>query len=465
MRLHQKILLITSVFFFSSNSFAAEGIWASEIESVLQKNGLDKNQYGIEIRSADGSQTYFSSNTNQSFNPASTIKILVAIVALEKLGPHYKFSTLVKKNGKDLCLVGQGDPSLVYEDLFLLSEQLLREPTFNKKEVGQIFVDENHFPTILQYGDDFDGDAQRSFTAPLSSLSLNYNSVTIFVKPGKVGGKAEVYTEPRSNYFVIKNQTKTISSGEKMIDVRVDNKEDKVEITAIGKISPSDKETLVYRAVTNPSIYAGSIFKDLLQRANVTVTGNVQKKNCGPEFQEVARFQSKPLSQIILGMNKFSNNFIAEMLTYHVGSEHTSKSGMDEVLHWAKSKKLPMTKVHIENASGLSRNNSVTPIFLWNLLAYGHRNFETYPEFISSFPLSGLDGTLRRRFHSPSTKGLIRAKSGSLKNTVSLVGTIETVKRGEILFVFLFDTGGKSTSQIQSIEEKILEKVAALAQN
>jgi D-alanyl-D-alanine carboxypeptidase/D-alanyl-D-alanine-endopeptidase (penicillin-binding protein 4) len=462
MRVH-KIILIVSVL-FSSSAFSSDGLWSKDIDTLLEKNGLSKDQYGIEIRSADSTQNYYSANSKQPFNPASTMKILVSIASLEQLGPHYKFATLLKKQGKDLCLVGQGDPSLVYEDLFLLTEQTLREPSFGKTAIDHIFVDESFFPITRQYDEDFDGDGQRSFTAPLSSLSLNYNSVTIFVKPGAVGEKPEVYTEPRSSYFVIRNQAKTISTGAKTIGATIQSKGDKIEVTVSGQISTKDS-SIIYRAIPEPALYAGSIFKDLLQRAGVTISGSVEKKNCGLEFAELSRFQSKPLSQIVMGMNKFSNNFIAETLMYHLGEKPTSKSGLEKLHDWTVKKNLPLTHVNIENASGLSRDNSVTPSFLWGLYSYGRNNFKTSAEMMASLPMGGLDGTLRRRFQSESLQGLVRAKSGSLRNTVSLVGSIQTAKKGELLFVFLFETRGKSMGQIQAIEEKILEKVAALGRN
>lgn len=464
MRVHKIITLISVVLFFPFVVSAADGIWQKEIQSILDKGGLAKDQYGIEIRSLDSKQVYFSSNADKAFNPASTLKMVVAIAALEQLGPHYKFATLVKKQGKNLCLIGQGDPSLVYEDLFLLTEQLLREPSLGKGPYEHIYVDESFFPTTRQYDDDFDGDGQRSFTAPLSSLSLNYNSVTVFVKPGKVGEKPEVYTEPRSSYFVIRNQANTIKSGSKTIDARIQSKNDKIEITVSGQM-PSQESSIIYRAIPEPSLYAGSILKDLLQRAGVTVSDSIEKKTCGADSTELVRFQSKPLSQIIMGMNKFSNNFIAETLMYHLGEQATSQSGLDKMRAWIKEKKLPTTNVNIENASGLSRNNSVTPHFLWNLFSYGRNTYQTSPEMLASLPISGLDGTLRRRFRGEDLQGMVRAKSGSLKNAVSLVGSLQTSKKGELLFVFLFETRGKSTGQIQSIEEKILEKVAALAGN
>ncbi|MEZ4845432.1 MAG: D-alanyl-D-alanine carboxypeptidase/D-alanyl-D-alanine-endopeptidase [Bdellovibrionota bacterium] len=463
MRVH-KIMLLNLCLLFSSTAYSAEGLWASQIQPILEKSGLSKDQYGVEIRNLDGSQVFYSANTNTGFNPASTMKMLVTIVSLEQLGPHYKFATIVKKKDKDLCLVGQGDPSLVYEDLFILTEQLLREPSF-AKNVNNIYVDDSFFPTTKQYDDDFDGDSQRSFTAPLSSLSLNYNSVTVFVKPGKVGEKAEVFTEPRSNYFTIINQTKTVKAGQRTTNATVREKGKKIEITVGGQISVQDSGATIYRAIADPSTYAGNIFQDLLQRAGVTVTEGVEHKTCGVEWTEVVRFQSKPLSQILQGMNKFSNNFIAETLMYHLGEAPSSGAGLLKMKTWIKSKKLPEQNVSIDNASGLSRSNSVTPNFLWSLYAYGRNTFQTYPDMMASLPIGGLDGTLRRRFRSTGMQGLVRAKSGSLRNTVSLVGSIKTTQKGELLFVFLFDSKGKSGAQIQYIEEKILEKVAALGGN
>lgn len=466
MRVYKIIALLIFLFIDSSKIFASEGVWSKEIDAVLNKHGLVKDQYGIEIRSLDGSHTYYSANKRKAFNPASTMKLLISTVALEELGPTYKFSTLVKQSKNNLCLVGQGDPSLVYEDLFLMVEQLLREPKMNKAKIENIFVDESFFPTVRQYGDDFDGDSQRSFTAPLSSLSLNYNSVTVFVKAGNhLGEKPFVYTEPRSSYFSIVNQAHTIQKGANTISADVKPKGDAIEITVNGNTPLQSNDRIIYRAIPDPALYAGSIFKDLLQKSGVIVSGAVQKKLCDANSSELIRYSSQPLSQIILGMNKFSNNFIAETLLYHLDKKATRQAGLEAMIAWAKSKKLPMENVSIDNASGLSRHNAVTPDFLWSLYSYARNTFQIFPELMTSLPISGNDGTLRRRFQTQTTQGMIRAKSGSLRNAVSLAGSIQTAKRGELLFTFLFDTRSKNPFQIQYIEEKILEKVVVLGRN
>ena len=452
------------LFFISTQALGATGIWKKDLETMLDQNGVKRDHYGIEIRSVDGQKIYFSANADSGFNPASTLKLAISIAALEKMGVQQTIPTYVKKQGRDLCLIGRGDPSLVYENMFLMVESLLRSPQFDHT-VKNIIADDSYFPTIRQYGEEFDDDSQRSFTAPLSALSLNYNSVTIFVKPGQVGGKANAYTEPNVPYFVIHNESKTVSKGSKTVSARTEEKDHHLHIYVSGQIAFNEKEAVIYRGVPDPAFYAASVFKDLLQRAGVTISGEIENKPCDSNASDLIEFPSKPLSQIILGMNKFSNNFIAETLLLHLGNQPSSESGMENMLAWLKSKKFPMTNVVVQNASGLSRDNSVTPHFLWELFAYGRNTFSIFPELMSSLPIAATDGTLRRRFHTSLLEGLVRAKSGSLKGSVSLVGSIQTQSQGELLFVFLFDTAGKNPYDIQMLEEKLLSKVAELGKN
>lgn len=459
-QIHKKFFLV--VFLFSQIANAADGIWAANIESLLQKKGVSKNQYGIEIRGVNGSPIYFSSNSNQPFNPASTMKTLISIASLEELGVNYKFSTIVKKKDRDVCLIGQGDPSLVYEDMFLIVEKLLRSQNFQKPTVDHIFVDDSYFPTQRQYDEEFEGDSQRSFTAPISSMSLNYNSVTVFADPSKIGSDAFVSTEPTSNYFRIHNNAKTSKNGGQQISVRTEQKNDHLDIFVSGQIGFQDKQMIIYRAVPDPSLYAGFVFKELLRRAGVVIQNSVEKKTCPADATEMVNYQSKSLSQIVMGMNKFSNNFIAESLLIQLGDQKNSASGMQKVKQWISKKNFPMTNVQIENASGLSRNNTVTPNFLWELFSYGRNDYPIAYEFMSSLPIGATDGTLRRRFKSPLLAGRVRAKSGSLNNVTTLAGTIDTQGQGELLFVFLFNNSNKSGYEIQSIEEQVLETLATL---
>lgn len=462
MRVHKIMFFVISVFFFCTSSHADEGIWAKDIQSLIEKSGVKKNQYGMEIRNVTGDRVYFSANANQPFNPASTMKMLISIAALEKLDPSHKFSTTVKKQGNDLCLVGGGDPSFVYEDLFLMVEKLLRNPSFEKTNLGNIVVDESFFPTTRNYADDFEGDEQRAFTAPLSSMSLNYNSVSVFVNPAQPGSKPFVSTEPRSNYFTIENHAQTVSKGGGNISIRTKPTGNQFAIEVTGLINANDRNIIQYRAVPDPAMYAGRIFQDLLERAGANVKGTVQKKNCAGGVPVLLQYESKPLSQITMGMNKFSNNFIAETLLIHYGNQPTSESGLENLNLWLKEKKFPMQNVVVQNSSGLSRSNSVTPDFLWHVISYSRNNPRISPEIFSSLPIGGLDGTLKRRFKSTALKGMVRAKSGSLKGAISLVGSINTQSQGELLFVFLFRLEGKTALEIQTLEENILEKIASL---
>ncbi len=343
-------------------------------------------------------------------------------------------------------------------------EEFMRSPIekhFNQSTIGNLIVDESFYPTDRSYGDLFEDDFQRSFTTPISSLSVNYNSVTVIVRGSTPGQKPFVTTEPRLKYFTVQSSAKTSATKTNTIQADVTHKDGSVVIQVAGQIS-ADQEVKIYRAVIDPPTYVGVLFKDLLERAGGKMSGTVQKKACSANATLLVDYKSKPLSQTILGMNKFSNNFIAESLLYHVGTQPNSKSGLEKMRSWIREKNLPIKNVSIDNASGLSRSNTVTPDFMWNLYAYGRNQFSIFPELVSSFGIAGTDGTLRRRFKSAVMERQVRAKSGSLKNTVSLVGSIQTASKGELLFTFLFELNGKSMGTVQGIEEDLLEAVAKL---
>ncbi|MBL8193820.1 MAG: D-alanyl-D-alanine carboxypeptidase, partial [Blastocatellia bacterium] len=88
--------------------------------------------HGVLVQTLTG-DTLLAQNAQTYFNPASVMKIATSITALETLGYNYKFNTEIYTNGDidkdntlngDLIIVGSGDPSLFYENAFLIGENL-----------------------------------------------------------------------------------------------------------------------------------------------------------------------------------------------------------------------------------------------------------------------------------------------------------------------------------------------------
>lgn len=100
---------------------------------ALEDNGLDMDQQGVLFETLDG-EKLLAYNVDCPFNPASVVKLATSIVAVERLGPDYRFGTAFYTNGRldpatatllgDLVVVGAGDPMFTTENGFLIAREL-----------------------------------------------------------------------------------------------------------------------------------------------------------------------------------------------------------------------------------------------------------------------------------------------------------------------------------------------------
>jgi len=435
----------------------SRGPWKSMLDPVLRRAKLKQGSYGIEIRKLHDGKLLFADGETHALNPASSIKVLTAATALSKLGPNYRFYTVVLRSGQDVCLKGQGDPSLVSETMWLLVEEARRHGL--GQILGNLIVDDSFFTASKSLRQNFPGDRNRSFTAPISALSLNYNSLTIYVKPTKLGKPAQIHLEPEPSLFRVINRVKTtLKSGRRDVNAWLHAKGDQIEIHVDGKIGKNQKRITLYRAVPEPALYAGHVFAHHLSRAGGGISGKIVRNVCPSNAREIFRFKSKPLSQVVFGLNKFSNNFIAEMLIQALGAQNGSQHGLKEMRNWLKAQKINAQGLVLENGSGLSRENRISAHTLTSIVRQAANDMAIGPEFLASFGISGVDGTLRHRFSHPSALSKVRAKSGSLKGVVSLTGVINIEHPGPVVFAFLFASAGKNWV-FQKLEERLILKI------
>ena len=160
-----------------------------------------------------------------------------------------------------------------------------------------------------------------------------------------------------------------------------------------------------------------------------------------------ARHSSKSLSSIIKTMNKWSNNFISEQILKTLGAElfglpGTSKKGLKAVRNYLFSIGISKNSFEIYDGSGLSRMNRITPYAMVKVLAHAFHDHRFSSDFISSLPIYGIDGTLRKRRRLTKDEYRVRAKTGYLNGVSSLSGYVFS-RNGEILgFSILINGNG-----------------------
>lgn len=441
--------------------------WKDKADDIIKKqiksSGISTQNFSIWVRNGD---QVAELNSGQLFVPASLSKIPTALAFLSKTSMDNYFHTWVYKRGEvkdgvlkgDLYLKGGGDPSFVNESMWMLINKLKR--TDIKKIDGNLYVDETYFD------DDYYSDGRqqkrvdRAYDAPVSALSFNWNAVSIYIRPGdKAGQPARVYVDPPVPFIKVTNKAKT-SSSKNTLKVERELKGDNIEITVEGEIASSVEEKAFFKSVGDAALWTGLNFKYFLNQFGIEYTGTVSKKKVPVDSDMIVEADSWSMAQVVAAMSKFSNNFVAEMLTKHLGREENSpgniKDGVREISSYLSNKGWKSSEYEFINPSGFTRNNKLRSDKLGELLHMSLNNFKLAPEFLSSLPISGTDGTLKKRMRQVMREK-VRAKTGYLSGVVSLAGYLDTQGKGEpITFVFIYNGPYKHDWDVRDVFDKIL---------
>jgi D-alanyl-D-alanine carboxypeptidase/D-alanyl-D-alanine-endopeptidase (penicillin-binding protein 4) len=142
----------------------------------------------------------------------------------------------------------------------------------------------------------------------------------------------------------------------------------------------------------------------------------------------IAEWESPALSEVIRDINKFSNNVMARQVLLTLGTlQGTAPAntafGAQAVTNWIASKGIDAPELVIENGSGLSRRERISPHTIVRLLLAAYDS-PFMPEFIASMPVAGVDGTMKRRMNSRSAAGHAHIKTGRLDEVRAIAGYV-----------------------------------------
>ncbi len=437
--------------------------------SLIKKNKLNPDHFAFHWAKPDGT-VILQHRSDVLMLPASISKIATASAVLQSFAPGTKFKTQLKSSAKiedgklkgSLFLVGGGDPSFVSENMWFLVNSFKRT---NVKEVtGDICVDDSLFDSVRFDESRESVRVDRAYDAPVGAMSFNWNSMNVFVRPTKASQEALVILDPENDYLKLDNMVKTKKSGAAEIQVdRNWNEKTKTDIVKVrGQIGENQKEAVIFANISQPDLWAGANLKSFLGQRGIQVTGSIKNCIASDSMEVLAEVESKPIEAILSDMNKFSNNFVAEMLTKNLATltqkPATLKAGVARIQKHLKDLGFDLQKDFvILNPSGLTRDNKMTSYAMWRLLMIREKDFATMPEFIMSLPISGVDGTLKRRMKDELTFRQVRAKTGLLNGVVSLAGYATDSNGLPIPFTFIYNGPGDS-SRARLVMDQMFEK-------
>jgi D-alanyl-D-alanine carboxypeptidase/D-alanyl-D-alanine-endopeptidase (penicillin-binding protein 4) len=405
------------------------------IRSIIAESSLADDRTGVAVVLVEDGRMLASINADTPLNPASCAKLITTAAALSQLGPDYRFETVFYADGPasqgsihNLYIKGNGDPSFVTEELYRTAYELSKLGI--KSISGDIVIDDTFFDGPYYPRKDMGSD-NRAFTALTSAVAVNFNSVKFIIAPGnRMGRKAEISTEPPTSYINIINKVVTGNKFRLSIAPRYPGGGGETYVFS-GTIPLKAPPQFFYRTLSDPVIYSGHAFKAVLGEFGITSNAGVRKGQVPQTASEILRVRSKPLSQIVRDMNKFSNNFIAEQITKHVGAVKKGRPGSTSKGTAAFGDYLSSIGVNpdeyvLENGSGLSSVNRISPKDTVKMLRMVYRNREIRSDFIDSLSVLGVDGTMEKWRSEHRLSGILRAKTGSLADVSALAGYIPT---------------------------------------
>ncbi len=435
------------------------------VEQLLAQPPLSNARVSMQVESLDDGQVVYSRNADDLLNPASNTKLVTAAAGLLRLGPEYRFTTdyladkpIQRGRISTLYVKGRGDPSVTTERLDGLVSDLWHRGV---RSVGEIVLDDSFFDRE-QFGPGWEQEvSDKAWAAGVGALSLNHNSVAIYISAGdRLGARARVEVEPDArDYFVVDGRVTTVrANGRRKLRPHTVAEGDRTRIVVEGRIPLHAQTAVMFRRVGDPTFYYGQTLRMLLRQRGIRVTGRVKRGAAPPAAVLIQSYDSAELAAIIRDMNKVSSNFIAEMVVKTLGAELKGTPGS-----WAKGLEveedllgelgIPRGTYVLKNGSGLNDTNRFTARQLATLLQAVWKRFPVASEFVSSLGIAARDGTMRLRMEGTDAAGRLRAKTGTLEGVTALSGYVQSLGGERFVFsVMVNDWSGKSAPIISSID-------------
>jgi D-alanyl-D-alanine carboxypeptidase/D-alanyl-D-alanine-endopeptidase (penicillin-binding protein 4) len=441
--------------------------------AIASDRALEGANVGIAILDVDSTRLLAAVNEHLALNPASGAKLYTAAAALAILhGEHRYETTLTGKLEGDavsgaLVLHGYGDPSLTTTDLWAMVEELKGYGV--KRVEGDILVDQRFYdeqttpPAFEQQPNEW-----AAFRAPVSAVALDENCVTMSVRPSSPGSSAHVEFDPPGFVDVEGTVRTSDEGGADTVELALSGNGSRLSAKVSGAIARDSRLVRFTRRAEDPRLLAGYALKALLEKAGVKVAGEVKLGTA--KGHVLAKHQSEPLSTLLYGLGKHSDNFYAEMIFKSLAGEVKSRPAKS-----ADSAELTMRLldrigasdqgVVVKNGSGLFDANRVTAFGTVELLRWVWDDPDIQPEYLSQLSVGGVDGTLRKRFRGELTKRRVRAKTGTLDDVISLSGyVLRNTNRGPVAFSILFNHVGGKQDGARHAADRLVEVIARWAQ-
>ena len=394
-------------------------------------------------------------------NPASVMKLVTTYAAIDLLGSDFTWNTRFYTDGSvengvlrgNLYVRGGGDPKFVLERI--QEAYLALQAKGVRVILGDMVLDHSAFELPAIDPGAFDGEALRPYNATPDALLVNFKSVILTFQPDPANGVARVLSEPPRAGLAV-DATVPRESGTACGDWRSTVQarfDDPNSIRFEGRYPQVCGELKWPVAYQQPASYAARAMEGLWRASGGSITGQVRDGTMPAEVQLLHEARSLPLSEVIVDVNQWSNNVMAQQVFLTLGQLAPPQTATptlavvargsaadrlvpsrparfeysrEVVTDWWKRTFGPRVPVPVlDNGSGLSREERITPEALAGLLRHAARHPQGV-QFVQSLSIAGVSGTAARlaRGGQSAARGNAWVKTGTLRDVTGIAGYV-----------------------------------------
>ncbi len=468
---------------------AAHAILPEPIAQMLQAANIPQDAVGIVV--LRGPRTLLWHGGERSMQPASTMKVLTTMAALEQLGPVFRGRTELRSEAElvkgvlqgDLYLRGGADSDFNEDALYHMLQTLRNQGV--RKIKGDIVLDRQLFQPARLDAElpPFDEYPYAYYNVVPDALLVNTNLLKLDMEAS--GSGLKLLLMPELDKVSVASELKLIDApcanweaGWKPPEV--ERQGGKLKVVLRGSF-PKDCSKSTSINVLDRHDYLARLLRTTWSRLGGSLGGEVREASADKATPAGARLlalhQSRPLAEVLRDTNKQSDNTLAHTLFLSLGSleadaalgskplpaepsgQTTAARADLAVRGWMRERGIDQQGLVLENGSGLSRVERIRPAQLAAVLQAAQRSLWA-PEFAASLPIAALDGTMRKRLKDSPAALRARLKTGSLSGVAALAGFVPDAANQQCVVVAIINDAHAANGAGRAVLDALVDWVA-----
>lgn len=412
-----KYRIVRRVIFAALTMVAAVSANAAAPASPLGVSGVSESHLGIYIADIATGETLREINSSRAFVPASITKALTSASVLTLMNSSDRYETRVEAVGEitdggilegDIVVRCVGDPtveSAYFDESRGFSDSIAAAVTAAgiKSIKGTVVIDSSMVPDERVPDGWADEDIVWPYGTSHHAANFRDNKFVLTLPSRKsvpyVPGLQVTHTPAKGS-------------------LKVDRKKDSNVIISRG--TPRRNGESITVSMPDPSaVMRHEIIQTLVKSGVETADTPVSCEN--DEVATLYVHRSPVLVDILRSLMYRSDNMMAEAMLRSVAPGQSRMSAVKTELDMWETRDVDTQCVVIEDGSGLSRNDRLTPMFLANVFTWMASHYKA-PDYVSLFPKAGCDGTLKSFLRDTPLEGRVALKTGSMRGVQSYAG-------------------------------------------